>query len=102
MLISQLQVKSLGLGSAGAFLQRAPEAPEPRAVEHALDTLRTMGALNEAEDLTSLGEDLHIGIGYAGLLAAPRIQKAGHAQGSLTICRHRIRVQCRTCRHYVL
>ena len=61
--ISQLQVKSLGLGSAGAFLQRAPEAPEPRAVEHALDTLRTMGALNEAEDLTSLGTDLHIGIG---------------------------------------
>ncbi|KAK9668827.1 hypothetical protein RND81_13G089500 [Saponaria officinalis] len=53
-----LQIKSLQLGSIADFLSKALEAPEPLSVQNAIDYLKTIGALDENENLTVLGQNL--------------------------------------------
>lgn len=55
-----LQIKSLKLGSIGQFLSRALQPPEPLAVQHSVDLLKTLGALDEDENLTKLGKHLSL------------------------------------------
>lgn len=50
-----LQIKSLQLGNIASFLSKALEPPEVLAVQNAIDLLKTIGALSNAEDLTPLG-----------------------------------------------
>ncbi|MCO5553157.1 hypothetical protein L7F22_006678 [Adiantum nelumboides] len=64
-----LQIKSLQLGRIAEFLSKALQPPEPLAVQNAIDLLVTIGALNEAEELTPLGCHL------ATLPMDPRIGK---------------------------
>eukprot|EP01012_Entosiphon_sulcatum_P043438 TRINITY_DN5775_c0_g1_i1.p1 TRINITY_DN5775_c0_g1~~TRINITY_DN5775_c0_g1_i1.p1 ORF type:complete len:1495 (+),score=287.07 TRINITY_DN5775_c0_g1_i1:1633-6117(+) len=63
-----LQIKVLGLGSCAEFLGKAIEPPSPLAVAQALQGLKEVGALDDAEGLTPLGYhlsslpvDIHIG-----------------------------------------
>lgn len=51
-----LHIKSLQVGSIGSFLAKALQPPDALAVENAIELLKTIGALNEMEDLTPLGE----------------------------------------------
>lgn len=53
-----LQIKSLQFGSISAFLSKALQPPETLAVQNAIDLLKTIGALDEMEELTSLGRHL--------------------------------------------
>ncbi|KAH9602084.1 hypothetical protein KSS87_013738 [Heliosperma pusillum] len=53
-----LQIKSLQLGSIAEFLSKALEAPEALSVQNAIDYLKTIGALDENENLTVLGQNL--------------------------------------------
>ncbi|KAL2644845.1 hypothetical protein R1flu_012432 [Riccia fluitans] len=53
-----LQIKLLRLGSIAAILEKALEPPKPEAVLSSVDTLRQVGALDENENLTSLGYHL--------------------------------------------
>lgn len=53
-----LQIKSLQVGSIGDFLSAALQPPEPLAVQNAIDFLKMIGALDEGENLTHLGEFL--------------------------------------------
>lgn len=53
-----LQIKSLQVGSIGEFLSAALQPPEPLAVQNAVDFLKMIGALDESENLTHLGEFL--------------------------------------------
>ncbi|XP_057980830.1 DExH-box ATP-dependent RNA helicase DExH3 [Malania oleifera] len=53
-----LQIKCLKLGSIGEFLSAALQPPEPLAVLNAVDFLKMIGALDEMENLTNLGEFL--------------------------------------------
>ncbi|KAK1374158.1 RNA helicase [Heracleum sosnowskyi] len=53
-----LQIKSLQVGSIGEFLSAALQPPEPLAVQNAIDFLKMIGALDEGENLTHLGEFL--------------------------------------------
>ncbi|KAK4479906.1 hypothetical protein RD792_015450 [Penstemon davidsonii] len=53
-----LQIKSLKLGSISEFLSRALQSPENRAVQNAIEYLKTIGALDENEKLTVLGHYL--------------------------------------------
>lgn len=53
-----LQIKSLQVGSIGEFLSAALQPPEPLAVQNAVDFLKMIGALDEKENLTNLGEYL--------------------------------------------
>lgn len=55
-----LQIKSLKLGSIGQFLSRALQPPEPLAVQNSVDLLKTLGALDENENLTKLGKHLSL------------------------------------------
>ena len=55
-----LQIKSLKLGSIGQFLSRALQPPEPLAVQNSVDLLKTIGALDENENLTNLGKHLSL------------------------------------------
>lgn len=50
-----LQIHLLALGPAGAFLQTVLQPPPAAAVEAALKTLRSVGALAADEQLTPLG-----------------------------------------------
>lgn len=50
-----LQIQVLRLGPAAAFLASVPQPPPPAAVDAALRTLRSVGALTEDERLTPLG-----------------------------------------------
>lgn len=50
-----LRVKILKLGQVEVFLRHVPEPPEERTVQHSLELLRTLGALDESERLTPLG-----------------------------------------------
>ena len=86
-----LQVKSMGLdalagghpgGGSGhlirPFLARALEPPDPRAVDHAVDLLETIGALDpHTEELTALGRHLAL------LPVEPRIGKVSNANSSV-------------------
>ncbi|KAK1314026.1 putative pre-mRNA-splicing factor ATP-dependent RNA helicase [Acorus calamus] len=53
-----LQIKSLQLDSIGEFLSAALQPPEPLAVQNAIDFLKVIGALDEKENLTNLGQYL--------------------------------------------
>ncbi|XP_077247716.1 DEA(D/H)-box RNA helicase family protein [Tasmannia lanceolata] len=53
-----LQIKSLQLGTIGEFLSAALQPPEPMAVQNAVDFLKMIGALDEKENLTNLGQYL--------------------------------------------
>ena len=64
-----LTIKSLGLGSAAAFVAKALEPPEERSVRNALALLTDVGALDADERLTPLGEHL------AALPVDPRVGK---------------------------
>ncbi len=50
-----LQIKILELGKASSFLSRVLEAPSPESVALAIEMLKTLGALDEEEQLTPLG-----------------------------------------------
>nr|XP_043605947.1 DExH-box ATP-dependent RNA helicase DExH5, mitochondrial-like isoform X2 [Erigeron canadensis] len=53
-----LQIKSLNLGSISGFLSRSLQSPDPLAVQHAIEYLKIIGALDEYENLTILGHYL--------------------------------------------
>jgi len=53
-----LQIKRLQFGSISSFLSKALQPPETLAVQNAIDLLKTIGALDEMEELTSLGRHL--------------------------------------------
>lgn len=53
-----LQIKSLRLGSISDFLSRALQSPEILAVQNAVEYLKIIGALDENENLTTLGSYL--------------------------------------------
>ncbi|KAL4289078.1 hypothetical protein HN51_056777 [Arachis hypogaea] len=53
-----LQIKSLRLGSIPEFLSRALQSPEILAVQNAIEYLKIIGALDENENLTTLGSYL--------------------------------------------
>ena len=77
-----MQIKALRLGRAKDFLSRAPQPPEDRAVDNAIDLLRVIGALDRHEELTPLGKHL------AALPVDPRVGKMlvmGAIMGCLTL-----------------
>lgn len=53
-----LNIKSLQLGSIGLFLAKALQPPDPLSVQNAIELLKTIGALDEREELTPLGRHL--------------------------------------------
>ncbi|KAL5124688.1 DExH-box ATP-dependent RNA helicase DExH1 [Glycine soja] len=53
-----LHIKSLQLGTVGSFLEKALQPPDPLAVKNAIELLKTIGALDEQEELTPLGQHL--------------------------------------------
>ncbi|VFR01415.1 unnamed protein product [Cuscuta campestris] len=53
-----LHIKSLQLGAIGSFLNKALQPPDPLSVQNAIELLQTIGALDDAEELTSLGRHL--------------------------------------------
>lgn len=53
-----LHIKSLQLGSVASFLAKALQPPDPLAVQNAIELLKTIGALNDIEELTPLGRHL--------------------------------------------
>ncbi|GMN39573.1 hypothetical protein TIFTF001_008810 [Ficus carica] len=53
-----LQIKSLRLGTVGSFLAKALQPPDPLAVQNAIELLKTIGALDDVEELTPLGRHL--------------------------------------------
>ncbi|MCO5590441.1 hypothetical protein L7F22_044411 [Adiantum nelumboides] len=53
-----LQIKSLKLGSIEGFLSKAMQPPEPLSVKNAIHLLKTIGALDDEEELTHLGRHL--------------------------------------------
>ena len=76
-----MQIKALRLGAAKDFLGRAPQPPEDRAVDNAIELLRVIGALDRREELTPLGRHL------AALPVDPRVGKMlvmGAIMGCLT------------------
>eukprot|EP00249_Psilotum_nudum_P023285 c28819_g1_i1 orf=80-3292(+) len=64
-----LQIKRLQLGLIADFLSKALQPPEKLAVQNAIDLLKTIGALDETEELTALGRHL------ATLPLDPRVGK---------------------------
>ncbi|XP_021727385.1 DExH-box ATP-dependent RNA helicase DExH3-like [Chenopodium quinoa] len=55
-----LQIKSLDLGGISEFLSKALQPPEPLSVQNAVDFLKIIGALDENENLTVLGQNLSV------------------------------------------
>ncbi|KAL8505164.1 hypothetical protein ACS0TY_016392 [Phlomoides rotata] len=53
-----LNIKSLQLGNLSTFLAKALQPPDPLAVENAVELLKTIGALDDKEELTPLGRHL--------------------------------------------
>ncbi|KAK6126529.1 hypothetical protein DH2020_039733 [Rehmannia glutinosa] len=53
-----LHIKSLQLGGISTFLAKALQPPDPLAVENAIELLKTIGALDDREELTPLGRHL--------------------------------------------
>ncbi|KAL5709082.1 RNA helicase [Ranunculus cassubicifolius] len=53
-----LHIKSLQLGSVASFLGKALQPPDPLSVQNAIELLKTIGALDEREELTPLGRHL--------------------------------------------
>lgn len=53
-----LQIKSLQLGGISEFLSKALQPPELLSVQNAIEYLKIIGALDESENLTVLGQNL--------------------------------------------
>ncbi|KAK6944129.1 Helicase-associated domain [Dillenia turbinata] len=53
-----LHIKSLQLGHIGSFLAKALQPPDPLSVQNAIELLKTIGALDDKEELTPLGRHL--------------------------------------------
>ncbi|XP_057805319.1 DExH-box ATP-dependent RNA helicase DExH1 isoform X2 [Salvia miltiorrhiza] len=53
-----LHIKSLQLGVVSTFLSKAIQPPDPLSVENAIELLKTIGALDDREELTPLGQHL--------------------------------------------
>ncbi|XP_023768072.1 DExH-box ATP-dependent RNA helicase DExH1 isoform X2 [Lactuca sativa] len=53
-----LQIKSLQLGAVGSFLAKALQPPDALSVQNAVELLKTIGALDDREELTPLGRHL--------------------------------------------
>ncbi|KAM7505061.1 hypothetical protein LguiB_003965 [Lonicera macranthoides] len=53
-----LHIKSLQLGTIGSFLSKALQPPDPLSVQNAIELLKTIGALDDSEELTPLGRHL--------------------------------------------
>ncbi|KAI9090786.1 hypothetical protein K1719_028639 [Acacia pycnantha] len=53
-----LHIKSLQLGTVGSFLAKALQPPDSLAVQNAIELLKTIGALDDREELTPLGRHL--------------------------------------------
>lgn len=53
-----LHIKSLQLGAVGSFLAKALQPPDSLAVQNAIELLKTIGALDDTEELTPLGRHL--------------------------------------------
>ncbi|XP_038701366.1 DExH-box ATP-dependent RNA helicase DExH1 isoform X2 [Tripterygium wilfordii] len=53
-----LRIKSLQLGNVGSFLAKALQPPDSLAVQNAIELLKTIGALDDMEELTPLGRHL--------------------------------------------
>ncbi|KAH9607253.1 hypothetical protein KSS87_014411 [Heliosperma pusillum] len=53
-----LNIKSLQFGSVGSFLAKALQPPDSLSVQNALELLKTIGALDDTEELTPLGRHL--------------------------------------------
>ncbi|KAK1283145.1 putative pre-mRNA-splicing factor ATP-dependent RNA helicase [Acorus calamus] len=53
-----LNIKSLQLGAVASFLAKALQPPDALAVQNAIELLKTIGALDELEELTPLGRHL--------------------------------------------
>nr|DAD48355.1 TPA_asm: hypothetical protein HUJ06_018292 [Nelumbo nucifera] len=53
-----LHIKSLQLGTVSSFLAKALQPPDPLAVQNAIDLLKTIGALDDMEELSPLGRHL--------------------------------------------
>ncbi|KAM5559305.1 DExH-box ATP-dependent RNA helicase DExH1 [Rosa sericea] len=53
-----LHIKSLQLGAVGSFLAKALQPPDSLAVQNAIELLKTIGALDDREELTPLGRHL--------------------------------------------
>ena len=51
-----LHIKSLQLGTIGSFLAKALQPPDALAVQNATELLKTIGALDDMEELTPLGK----------------------------------------------
>lgn len=50
-----LHIKRLRLGTVGSFLAKALQPPDSLAVQNAIELLKTIGALDDMEELTPLG-----------------------------------------------
>jgi ATP-dependent RNA helicase DHX36 len=53
-----LTIKSLQLGAVSSFLAKSLQPPDPLSVKNAIELLKTIGALDDMEELTSLGMKL--------------------------------------------
>jgi ATP-dependent RNA helicase DHX36 len=53
-----LHIKSLQLGTISSFLSKALQPPDPLSVQNAIQLLKTIGALDDSEQLTPLGRHL--------------------------------------------
>ncbi|XP_073317491.1 DExH-box ATP-dependent RNA helicase DExH1 isoform X3 [Primulina huaijiensis] len=53
-----LHIKRLQLGAISTFLSKALQPPDALSVENAIELLKTIGALNDREELTPLGRHL--------------------------------------------
>lgn len=50
-----LNIKSLQLGAIATFLAKALQPPDLLSVKNAIEILKTIGALDDTEELTALG-----------------------------------------------
>ncbi|KAL2533499.1 RNA helicase family protein [Abeliophyllum distichum] len=53
-----LHIKTLQLGAIGSFLAKALQPPDSLSVQNAIELLKTIGALDDREELTPLGRHL--------------------------------------------
>ncbi|KAK9170294.1 hypothetical protein Syun_002434 [Stephania yunnanensis] len=53
-----LHIKSLQLGAVSSFLAKALQPPDPLSVQNAIELLKTIGAIDDTEELTPLGRHL--------------------------------------------
>lgn len=59
-----LHIKSLQLGVVSKFLGKAIQPPDPLSVENAIELLKTIGALDDREELTPLGMSRSVCLSY--------------------------------------